>query len=88
MAPLLSTATALTPLLLLACPIGMGAMMFFMMRGSGTKTRESEAPSGSQTSSESEATSVAELKAEHARLAEQIEQLERSETADRTPAER
>ena len=60
---LLSTATALTPLLLLACPIGMGAMMFFMMRGSGRK-RESDAPAGT------EATSVAELKAEHARLGE------------------
>lgn len=82
MAPLLSTATAFTPLLLLACPVGMGLMMFFMMRG-GRQKREGPTPSSP------EATSVADLKAEHARLAEQIEQLERRpQNTDRTPAER
>ena len=82
MAPLLSIATALTPLILLACPVGMGAMMFFMMRGSMGGKRQEKA------SSDVEATSVADLKAEHARLADQIEQLQRSDSSERTPAER
>jgi hypothetical protein len=82
MAPLLSIATALTPLVLLACPVSMGAMMYFMMRGSSGGKRQGHAPS------DIEATSVDDLKAEHARLGDQIEQLQRSDSSDRTPAER
>ena len=68
---LLSISTALLSLAVLACPIGMGAMMFFMMRGSGgqrKRTTDTATPS---------TRSIAELKAEHARLAEEIDRLEK-----------
>jgi hypothetical protein len=76
----LSITTALYPLAVLACPIGMGAMMFLMMRGKGGRRSETT------DASTSDARSVADLKAEHARLAEQIEQLEQSQHPDSTPA--
>ncbi len=81
MAPLLSTATAFSPLFLLACPVGMGLMMFFMMRG-GRQKQPSRPPTNA------DAMSVADLKAEHARLAEQIDQLEPSDRPDPAPAKR
>ena len=70
---------ATSPLLLLAvlaCPIGMGLMMFFMARS----MRGGRAPS-------TETESVPELKAEQARLAEKIEALERARAQD-DPAEK
>jgi len=50
----------------LACPVGMGLMMWFMAKGmrSGSKT-------------DRERTSVEELQAEHRRLGAEIERLER-----------
>ena len=60
---------SLTPLLLLACPIGMGAMMWFMMRGS---KKEQSADGGG---------SLPDLKAEQARLAEKIATLEEARAA-------
>jgi hypothetical protein len=81
MAVLLSIATALYPLALLACPVGMGAMMFFMMRAGGGK-HQPAAKNGA-----GDARSLAELKAEHARLADEIERLDQSSVSPE-PAKR
>lgn len=58
--------TTLAPLALLACPIGMGLMMFMMGRGMMGGKKD-----------ESDTASVEELKAEHQRLTDQVERLER-----------
>jgi hypothetical protein len=60
--------SVLVALAVLACPIGMGAMMWFMAKGMrGGK-------SGSQPG---QTASVDDLRAEHRRLGEDIERLER-----------
>ncbi len=56
----------LTPLALLACPIGMGLMMFFM--GKGMMGGKKEEP---------DKASVEDLRAEQQRLASEVERLER-----------
>jgi hypothetical protein len=58
-------------LALLACPVGMGLMMWFMAKGmkkDGRQSRSGEA-------------SIDELRDEHARLTARIDQLEASEHA-------
>lgn len=66
----------LTPLALLACPIGMGLMMFFM--GKGMMGGKKEEP---------DKASVEDLRAEQQRLAAEVKRLER-EPHDRELVER
>ena len=72
-----------SPLLLLAvlaCPIGMGVMMLFMGRGMmGGKKKETTTPVGNDVGS------LADMKAEQARLADKISALEERQTAEREP---
>lgn len=70
---MLIAATGTSPLLLLAvlaCPVGMGLMMLFMGRGM-MGGKQNDAKESDATSS-----SLSEMKAEQARLAEKIEALE------------
>lgn len=57
-------------LALLACPVGMGLMMWFMSRGIGGRKRDDQARD------------TADLRAERDALDKQIAQLERSEQRD------
>jgi hypothetical protein len=59
--------TVLLSLAVLACPVGMGLMMWFMAKGmrSGSGQRREDSPS------------LDELQAEHRRLGAEIERLER-----------
>ncbi|MGH3029348.1 MAG: hypothetical protein ACRDNE_01000 [Gaiellaceae bacterium] len=59
---------ALIALVALACPIGMGLMMWFMAKG-----MRGEKPAEQRRADQA---SLVELQAEHARLAAQIERLE------------
>jgi len=66
-----ATGSPLLLLAVLACPIGMGVMMLFMGRGMmGGKKKDTTTPLGD------EAGSLADMKAEQARLAEKISALE------------
>ena len=73
-------ASGSSPLLLLAvlaCPVGMGVMMLFMgkgMMGGKKKTQPGD-----------DIGSLAEMKAEQARLAEKISALEERQTPEREP---
>lgn len=71
----------LTPLALLACPIGMGLMMFFMGKGMMGGKKEEEPDNAS----------VAQLREEQQRLTAEVERLEREggqDADDREPAGR
>ncbi len=72
--------TLLPLLAILACPVVMGLMMLFMGKGMlSSKDRGPQAP---------DRRSLAELKAEQARLHEQIEQLQDRGPRDRVPSGR
>jgi hypothetical protein len=68
---LIAATSPLFLLAVLACPIGMGLMMLFMGRGmmGGMKQNDSR-------QSDADGSSLAEMKAEQARLAEKIDTLE------------
>jgi hypothetical protein len=68
--------SVLLGLAVLACPVGMGLMMWFMAKGmrSGSRQRTEEP------------TSLDELQAEHRRLGAEIERLER-DSSPRSTAE-
>ena len=66
---ILASATPLLALCALVCPVGMGAMMWFMARGS--RSKEAPPPSSPAT--------LDDLRHEHERLGTQIESLEDSQ---------
>ncbi len=72
--------SALVALALLACPVGMGLMMWFMRRGMKRGER-SRTPTG-------DGSSLAELRSEQARMAAEIERLEADRPRDGDPARR
>ncbi len=61
-------ASALTPLALLACPVGMGVMMWMMGRGKKREAAESARPA--------QPASVELLREEQRRLGDEIDRLE------------
>ncbi len=68
-----SIASALTPLAVLACPLGMGLMMWIMMRGSKKEPEQHPAPTPPPVS-------VEVLREEQRRLDQEISRLESSDT--------
>jgi hypothetical protein len=71
-----SFGTTLWPLVALACPVGMGLMMFFMAKGMG----------GGQKQQDSD--EVARLRAEQERLAAEVDRLESERQRDEAPTSR
>lgn len=70
-----SITSDLTPLVFLACPVGMGAMMWMMMRGNRSRRDDHPTPSKLPTGP-SQSPSLEVLREEQRRLADEIERLE------------
>ena len=81
-----SVTTVLAPLAVLACPVGMGLMMWVMTRGNRSEPRsDRQAPSESPP----QPASLEVLREEQRRLNEEIERLERRHTSGaEAPGER
>jgi len=72
-----SIGTALLPLAFLACPVGMILMMVFMAKGMG---------GGKKDTQQADSGEINQLRAEHERLATEVERLERERAGEREPA--
>jgi hypothetical protein len=80
---------ALLPtLLLLACPVGMGLMMFFMARGNRSSQRNARAAAERPERSADHPVSLEVLREEHRRLGEEIDRLEAPAADRQQPADR
>ncbi len=78
---------ALLPTLaLLACPVGMGLMMFFMARGSRSKQGDSAPAAERSVTTGDHPMSMEVLREEHRRLGEEIDRLEAPARAEHEPA--
>jgi len=76
-----SITSTLAPLAVLACPIGMGLMMWMMARGNRSEQR----PSQASPEAPSQPVSLEVLREEHCRLGEEIERLEEANAASPEP---
>lgn len=72
-----SVSSTLTPFALLACPVGMGVMMWMMGRGNRSRGNEQASEAQSQVPAvSSQPPSLEVLREEQQRLSEEIERLE------------
>lgn len=74
-----SLTSSLTPLAFLACPVGMGLMMWMMMRGNRNQGSSAQRTPGQPPS-------VEVLREEQRRLSEEIERLEMRESPESSRA--
>ena len=80
---------ALLPsLALLACPVGMGLMMWFMARGNRAKGADVTSAAHRPGAAEDSPMSLEVLREEHRRLGDEIGRLEQRPASDREPADR